>query len=339
MAPQRHVAGARPWIVVVLLSLVVALVGCAGKPAPAPIFPGAAPAAFLERAFGAPAEIVLVGHLSDLLRDPVYGPSAQHTFSTALGARTADSDGPSLRGLLALSAIDRAELYIVTRSAQEPTRMIAVLRGVPVSVSPLTFVREDGTQAYRYSRTFPSGISEYAPNPNAHGWVFALPDHTWIIADDATAPRVASLLAADPSAPPPPGFAPDALVAVYFAPGIFEKARAAGWLRQQTPSEGAILVIHSGRSGEISLLAKFANDAQAAQAVQEVRAGFTDFLARVPHEMVRSGDLVTLRIKLTKEMSERLMLEAMQAPSASPRAPPAPPASAPWSVPGPTPRE
>lgn len=329
-----HAVGPREWTVAVLLSLIVAIVGCSSRPAPAPVFPTAKPAPFLERSLGAPAEIVLVGHLSDLLRDPVYGPSAQRAFSAALGVRMTDNGGPTLRGLLALSAIDRAELYVVMRNGQERTRMVVVLRGVPASVSPLTFVREDGTPAYRQSRTFPSGISEYAPSPNAHGWVFALPDRTWIIADDATAPRVASLLAVDPTAPPPPGFAPDALVAVYFAPSAFEKARAAGWLTQRTLSEGAVLAIHSGRFGEISLLLKFANDPLAARAAQETEAGFADILARVPHEIVRSGDIVTLRFKLTKEMSERLLLEATEAGSpASSGVPTAPPVPAPGPPP------
>jgi hypothetical protein len=111
---------------------------------------------------GGPVQIALVMRTGALLADPIWGPTLRRSFDKRKsGNESAGSAGPDV-----------------------------VRGGVPPRLDPLALGGKNGLATWRAPGILPSGVAEYAPNPNANGYVlYVIPGGTWVLVDGATAPR------------------------------------------------------------------------------------------------------------------------------------------------------
>lgn len=249
---------------------------------------GAPPA--IEGALGGPAELVVVGHLGAALTDPTW------KIPRASIERDIESIASTDEARRAFAKLDDFELYVVL---SRPPRVVAVLRDVPSELRPSHLRGRGGAPAYVNDRALVSGVHELDPGPGERGHLFVLPSGTWIFADDRSTLALEGILAASAETPPRPPFGADGLVSAYLAPALFDRARERGYLRETSPSEGALLDLRSG--GRVSLKVRFASEPLAQGAEGEARAVAAEKLPGVPVAVERDGTTVSLSLTVPQE--------------------------------------
>lgn len=322
---------ARSFFVLLVLLLVLPLASGCTRP---PDMVRAAQPDWAVRVLGGPVEIALVLRTGALLADPVWGPAMRRS----LDKRKSATDGMGsaapdmLRGGDNLVFSESIELYgaVMPNSryamgasdelAAQDLRVIAVLRKAPAGLDPRSFAGKNAQATWRPPRILPSGVAEYAPNPNANGYfLYVMPGGTWIIVDGATAPRASQVFATTSVAPPLPTFEPDALVALYAGPGIVNIART------KTPEErarlaavqGVAFVMRPGNTGEFFVRVKYNSSAAAAATETEVKdavakVGKNDELltlvlaALVSVDIDRDDDVLTMKATIHRVLLDRI---------------------------------
>lgn len=178
-------------------------------------------------------------------------------------------------------------------------------------------------QAKDLRRQRQRGVAEYAPNPNANGYVlYVIPGGTWVLVDGATALRANRVFAQTAAAPPLPTFESDALFAVYAGPGIIDVARAKteGDKARLAAVEGVSFVMRPGPTGEFVFRVNYTDSAAAKASEREVKdamekVGKGDALlmvvlaALVSVDVDRDDDVLTLKATLHRALLDRLARE------------------------------
>ena len=324
---------ARFWFVLPILLLALFVSGCTRPPDMA----RAAQPDWAVRILGGPVQVALVMRTAALLRDPVWGPAIRRSLDKSKSSsESAGSAGPDVvRGGDALAFSNTIELYgaIVPGSPyamgtsedlrSSDIRLIVVMRQVPPSLNPLAIGGKNGQATWRPARILPSGVAEYAPNPNANGYfLYVIPGGTWVLVDGATGPSANRVFAQTSEAPPLPTFESDALFAAYAGPGIVSLARA------KTQDERARLaaveaisfVMRPGKTGEFVIRVKYTNSDAAKASEREVKdamekVGKGDpivmviLAALVSIDLDRDDDVLTLKATLHRALLDRLARE------------------------------
>lgn len=289
------------------------------------------------RILGGPVQIALVMRTGALLQDPVWGAALRRSLDKRTSSsESAGSAGPDVvRGGDALVFSSMIELYAAIlpgspyamgRSEDlRPTdlRLIAVMRQVPPGLDPLAIGGKNGKATWRPPRILPSGVAEYAPNPNANGYfLYVIPGGTWVLVDGATAASANRVFAQTSSAPPLPTFEPDALFAVYAGPGIVSVARAKSQEERAhlASVEAVSFVMRPGPTGELLMRVKYTNIDAAKASEQEVKdamqkVGKGDALvmvilaALVSVDLDRDDDVLTLKATIHRALLDRIARE------------------------------
>ncbi len=324
---------ARSWLVLPILLLALIVSGCTRPPDMA----RAAQPDWAVRILGGPIQLALVMRTGALLRDPVWGPAIRQSLDKRKSSSDrAGSAAPDVaRGGDMLAFSNTIEFYSAIlpgspyamgtsedlRSAD--VRVIAVMRQVPPSLNPLAIGGKNGQATWRPPRILPSGVAEYAPNPNANGYfLYVIPGGTWVLVDGATAPSANRVFAQTSEAPPLPTFESDALFSVYAGPGIMSLARA----RTQDEHAGLAsveaisFVMRPGQTGEFVLRVKYTNSdaAKASErglkdAMEKVGKGdplvMVILAALVSVDLDRDDDVLTLKATLHRALLDRLARE------------------------------
>jgi hypothetical protein len=321
---------ARVWLALSVLVVAVLATGC-GRP---PNLSRAAQPDWAVSVLGGPVEIALVMRTGALLADPVWGPPLRRSMDKRKGRmESSGSAGPDVvRGgdALALSAV--IEVYgailpgapYLTGASDDlraqDVRLVAVLRQVPPGLNPLALGGKNGAATWRPPRMLPSGVAEYAPNPNANGYfLYVLPGGTWVLVDGATAGRAGQVFARTSVAPPLPTFEPDALVALYAGSSVV------GLARNRTPEQSAKLAVmeaftltmRPGPTGEFVMRVKYTSVDAAKASEREIRdamakVGRNDELvaiilaALVSVDLDRDDDVLTMKATIHRVLLDRI---------------------------------
>jgi hypothetical protein len=321
---------ARVWLALSVLSVALLALGC-GRP---PNLSRAAQPDWAVSVLGGPIELALVMRTGALLSDPVWGPALRRSMDKRKGRmESSGSAGPDvLRGGDALVFSAVIEVYgailpgtpYATGASEDlraqDVRLIAVLRQVPPGLDPLALGGKNGAATWRPPRILPSGVAEYAPNPNANGYfLYVLPGGTWVLVDGATAPRAGQVFARTSAAPPLPTFEPDALVAVYAGPSLVGVARnrAHDERARLAAIEALTLTMRPGQTGEFVMRVKYTSTDAAKASEREIRdamakVGRNDELvalilaALVSFDLDRDDDVLTMKATIHRVLLDRI---------------------------------
>gem|GEM_PF-3773726 len=240
-----------------------------------------------------PHDVVLIARFAELLNNPTLGPVARRTWER--GVEEAGQTG-NAEGVRPLSALEQIEVYGAFEDPRK-ARALAVLRGVPAAASPEKWPAKRGGPAYRVVRQLPSGVVEHAPAPGERGVIFTLPSRTWIVVDDASAPRVAAMLAANPS-PPPASSDNEGLLSLVVTERAFDRARAAGLLPNELALERLVVSIPRRDARAVELEAQAGTTALAEKLEAAARERLSVVLAGASPEVTRDGRVVRATLHL-----------------------------------------
>jgi hypothetical protein len=317
----------RPVCAVILVVAVVALaLGCneAGSP-PRP------DVGWYDSVLGAPADLAMVLHVTDALRDPYYGVVLRQamdrhgTGRDALGrivggcdeiAIVASVGGESGRGADKLGG---AKCAGATCTGAAP--LVAVLYEPPAGADASRMDDDDGRPYFGAGRALPSGAVEHPGAGDPDSWLYEVPG-AWIVARGVAVARVRQALSAEASAPPRFDPEPGALVSAMIRRGALD----AGDLRELRRKSGGlldsfeegILALGHGPGGELVLRVRLTTE-EAARALQDdLNASMTpdarcDSTCLLVHalllqliEVKRDGAEVALRVHIPEPVMRAL---------------------------------
>lgn len=333
VCPSMHWRRESSWLVAAVVLLALFASGCSRPPDMA----RAAQPDWAVDVLGGPVGMALIVRTGALLQDPVWGPMLRRSIDKRKSSsESAGTAGPDVvRGGDALASSGAIELYgaIMPGSPYamgtsedlqaRDVRVIAVMRQVPPQLNPLAIGGKNGQATWRPPRMLPSGVAEYAPNPNANGYfLYVMPGGTWVLVDGATAQRANRVFAQTSAAPPLPTFESDALFAVYAGPGIVSLARAksSDERARLAAVEGISFAMRPGQTGEFVLRVKYTDSAAAKASEREVKdaiekVGKSDAVltlvlaALVSVDIDRDDEVLTLKATLHRTLLDRLAKE------------------------------
>jgi hypothetical protein len=268
-----------------------------------------------DAVLGAPADLAMVLHVTEALRDPYYGALLQQAIVKHGEGR--DSLGRIVGGC--------DEIALVASVGGAPRRgsasLVAVLYDPPSGADASRMDDDDGRPYFGAGRALPSGAIEHPGAGDPDSWLYEVPG-AWIVARGAAVSRVRATLSAE--ATPPPRFDPEpgALVSAMIRRGaldagdLHELRRKSGGLLDSF-DEGIIALGH-GPGGELVLRVRLTTE-EAARALEgELNASMTpdarcDSTCLLMHalllqliEVKRDGPEVAVRIHIPEPVMRAL---------------------------------
>ena len=164
--------------------------GCGGA-----VSPPRPDTGWYERMLGGPANIALVIHVAELLRDPYYGPMARAGFERR--AQGVDS----LEHLL--GGADQVDIVgsIGPDPSERSASFVIVIHGPPNDADPERLADDEGRRYFGPAHKLASGAVELEQARNRDVGLYVLPD-AWVVVHGAALARARSALAASSADPP-----------------------------------------------------------------------------------------------------------------------------------------